>query len=531
MSDRGVDTCIAGPRRGLKLPYSLKALAVACALQALATQAAGAAPSDMETASSYRTPEPSLTPLSTATSLEPTAATAPLPAATPGDTAPDLPQSAPTTGTIQLPPQHGEAVEGHRVPTSITDRLLSGLEVQTWYQWFDQRAYTADGIENGHSDNTRVVLAYRRTLPLSDAFSFTFSDRLDLVQPITSFAAEVQENGSEQHTTNALRELFVDWRGPSSATPVFVDIGRVNLRNGVSSGYNPTDFFKVNAVVQTTTLDPNALREDRLGTVMARVQQIWDWGGVTLAFAPRLSSSIDPDRGVRREPLFGAALDRTNRFNALFAKVSPQVSQRLSIDVLAYLREQQNPRIGLNSALLIGDSVVADAELVVGRFDVLSGPDAPAIFGPPQWRPRASIGLTWTTSLGLSLTIENDYAGDALTTSRWRAWRQTYDTLALSRLNEVASLRSAEQEPLVQDSWFLRASADRLFRRPGLSASAFAFIDSFDGSVLWQGSISQAVTRNLQATLQVGGFDGNIRSEYGASTLKRYISAYLSYRL
>ena len=460
-----------------------------------------------------------------------TTAPAPLPPAVPADTAPDLPEAAKTGLPGQAPPQPASSIAATASSSAAWSQVLSGLELQGWYQWFDQRAYTPSGIEDGHSDNTRVVLAYRRTFSLSPSFSLTVSDRLDLVQPITSFPAEVAENGPVQHTVNALRELFVGWRGPSAATPLFVDLGRINLRNGVSSGYNPTDFFKANAVLETTTLDPNALREDRLGTVMARVQQIWDWGAVTLAFAPRLSSSIDPDRGFRREPDFGADLDRTNRYDAVFAKVSPRISQRLSVDIVGYDREQQDPRLGLASALLIGDALVADAELVGGRFDVLAGPQATRAAGPAEWRPRASIGLTWTTPIGISLTVENDYAGDALSPSRWRAWRQTDDPAALSRLGELEDLRGAEQEPLVQDSWFVRASTDRLFRRPGLSASAFAFIDGLDGSVLWQAELSQNVTRSLQATLQVGGTDGGIRSEYGASTLKRYISTYLSYRL
>ncbi len=470
------------------------------------------------------------------------AALAPIPPAAPADTAPDLPGAVSARLPGGAPPLPATATATSATGPTVLDHILGGLEIEGWYQWFDQRGDTPTGLEEGHSDDTRLVFGYRQRFTLPDAFSLTFSDRLDLVQPIASFKPVTTADGPAAHTTNALRELFVGWQGGSDKAPLFIDAGRVNLRDGVSSGYNPTDFFKANAVVQTTTLDPNALREDRLGTVMLRGQRLWDWGGVTLAYAPRLSSSTDPYRGFRREPDFGADLDRTNRYDAVFAKISPQISQRLSLDVLAYAREQQNPRLGLDSALLLGSSVVVDLEAAFGRFDVLQGPGgaldhqpgtegAGGIGGPAEWRARVAIGATWTTPVGVSLTLENDYAGDALSQRAWSAWRHQDDAALLGRLYETQAFRSAEQEPLVQEGWFVRAAADRVFDRPGLSLSAFLFIDGYDGSVLWQGDVSQTLTRSLQATLQGGGYDGGLRSEYGASTLKRYVSFYLSYRL
>ena len=54
------------------------------------------------------------------------------------------------------------------------------------------------------------------------------------------------------------------------ATCIEVLTGRINVRNGAALGYNPTDFFRSGALRSVVSIDPNSLRENRLGTVMLR---------------------------------------------------------------------------------------------------------------------------------------------------------------------------------------------------------------------------------------------------------------------
>jgi len=97
-----------------------------------------------------------------------------------------------------------------------------------------------------------------------------------------------------------LKEAYVSWQPQSN---LLLDAGRINGRQGVALGYNPTDFFRADAIRSLVSPDPNSLRDNRLGTVMLRGQQLWDTGALTAVYAPRLADNpnaapLDPDLGA-----------------------------------------------------------------------------------------------------------------------------------------------------------------------------------------------------------------------------------------
>ena len=51
-----------------------------------------------------------------------------------------------------------------------------------------------------------------------------------------------------------------------------IDLGRINVRNGVALGYNPTDYFRAGAVRAAVSVSPASLKENRQGSVMLRGQ-------------------------------------------------------------------------------------------------------------------------------------------------------------------------------------------------------------------------------------------------------------------
>ena len=106
-----------------------------------------------------------------------------------------------------------------------------------------------------------------------------FSDRLNLI--------EWNDSGFPTHKNprNDFREGYLTWE---PVTRAWLEAGRINVRNGVALGFNPTDFFKTNTLIDTASLDPSVIREDRLGVLMVRGQAIWDGGSASLAFAPKV---------------------------------------------------------------------------------------------------------------------------------------------------------------------------------------------------------------------------------------------------
>src|SRR5207244_12924542 len=115
---------------------------------------------------------------------------------------------------------------------------------------------------SGTRDLRRLSLDFMHASPFATGWRAVLSDRLDHMRPSDGAA----------DTINSLREAYVSWQ-PQSASTV-VDAGRVNLRYGPGYGYNPTDFFRDGALRTITSIDPFALRENRLGTVVARGQRL-----------------------------------------------------------------------------------------------------------------------------------------------------------------------------------------------------------------------------------------------------------------
>lgn len=171
----------------------------------------------------------------------------------------------------------------------------------------------------GSEDARRASLDFTWEFRPAPQWRGVLSDRLDDVHPV--------ESGSRS-TLNSLREAYVGWQEESGR--LAFDIGRVNVRNGPGYGFNPTDYFRDGASRAVTTADPLALRENRLGTVMLRAQQLWDGGSVSLTLAPKLR-----DR-ASQEP-FSLDLGATNHADRALLSVSAQPGGQVSLRSLFFL--------------------------------------------------------------------------------------------------------------------------------------------------------------------------------------------------
>ena len=105
----------------------------------------------------------------------------------------------------------------------------------------------------------RLFLDARKDWRLAPGLSVTYSGRLNLR------AEDTLPIPTHENVRHDFREGYASW---TPAPQLFLEAGRINLKSGVAAGYNPTDFFKTRAVVEPLTSDPQALREDRLGTAM-----------------------------------------------------------------------------------------------------------------------------------------------------------------------------------------------------------------------------------------------------------------------
>jgi hypothetical protein len=236
---------------------------------------------------------------------------------------------------------------------------------------------------------------------ISPGWRAIFADRLD-----RSFLS-----GNINNTTiNTLKEAYVSWHRRDDQ---IIDFGRINAHYGVGYGYNPTDFFRTSAIRSIVSIDPNTLRENRLGTAMIRGQALLSGGSITALYAPKL---VDKRNNASFSPDFGA----TNGRNRWLISGSRQFTENFNPQVLVFGGDGQSAQLGLNLSTLITNATVGYIEWSGGssksRYD-----DSLGINGERHFRQRAAAGLTYTTSNKISLTSEFEYNGAGLTKSQWAA--------------------------------------------------------------------------------------------------------------
>lgn len=303
----------------------------------------------------------------------------------------------------------------------------------------------------------RLSLDIQYDHSLSSEWRAVFADRLDASWPA---------QGSGDKAINTVKEAYLSrqWR-----QDLLLDLGRVNARHGVATGYNPTDYFRDGALRSVTSIDPASLKENRQGSVMLRGQKLWEGGALTALYSPRLSRQASSE---------GLSLDwgATNKRDRALVVLGQKLGETLSPQFLAYREAALPTQFGLNLSGLVNDATVAYLEWSGGRSPSLLS-QALQQAAAPAWRNRLATGLSYTTPGKLSLTAEWQYSGAGLEREAWDALRAGPPALyALYRQR----VQTAQELPTRQALFFRATWQDALIHR--LDLSAMLNVDLIDSS-------------------------------------------------
>jgi hypothetical protein len=327
----------------------------------------------------------------------------------------------------------------------------SGLRLEGWVQTADLRP----GASGLPAEQQRLVLDFRREWTLGSDWKLGLSDRVEQVHADT---------GSQLR--NAWRESYLSWHWDAAS---YLDLGRIQWRNGVASGFNPSDFLKRGAQLDIGTQNPLVLRENRLGTVMGRQQWLSDAGSLQLGWIPQLSS-VTPSPRSPRSP----AWERTNGDDAALLRWAPAVGERWTAEGMIYKHAGEPLRLASNLTALVGDAWIAYAEWAGGRA-------WPAIPEGDRHVQELALGATWTSPWGWLATLERQQA----------------------------------TTPGNSDAWFARWSWDKPLGLHDLVLASFARINSADRSRLWQLDARWNFNDAHSLNLSWGHANGSSGSEYG----------------
>ena len=374
----------------------------------------------------------------------------------------------------------------------------------------DQRLYLEDALSASSERSDLIVPApaprpynwqerlffdVSKVWGLADELGLTYSGRLNFrLENDLSFP-------THENVINDLRELYLGWH-PLDRT--YLDFGRINLKSGVALGYNPTDYFRTRAVVEPLSADPTVLREDRLGTLMLRVQQLWQGGSLTAAYAPKLYDP-SPIYSNLDLPSFNPMLDRTNAQNRFVAKASVNVADNFSPEGLLY-EENGRTRLGSNLALGFGQKIVGyvewsggrrtnliDEALRYGRETGALPVDAPALLpasSNERFQNELAVGASYTTETRITFNLEYHLDQGSFTAGDWRNWfavgrGHSASTPIAAELWYLRGYAQDQQDPISRHSLFLRADWVDAFV-PNLELTGFVNSDLYDGSGLLQ---------------------------------------------
>ncbi len=366
----------------------------------------------------------------------------------------------------------------------------------------------------------------RTSLDMNYRWQVTDTFRLSLSNRLNALAGDTLTFPSGENLRNDFREGYLSWE-PLPRT--FLEVGRINLKNGVALGYNPTDYFKSRATVSIASIDPSALRENRLGSLMIKGQKIFSKGAITLAFSPRIDSPspLLTSQGASFNPLFG----QTNSDNRFLVSISYPMAD-LNPQALLFV-DRNGTRFGLNISRVIGSSIVAYGEWSGGRQATLSSrslafgeetgslpqgaPLLPQTETGRSFRSDLALGASWTSSFNLTVNLEYHYHQAGFDNSDFNNW------LSLGRSDPrlaaecwfVRQYAADQQEALMQHQFFLRFDWQDIIPSR-LNAGSVFFISPYDGSFLAQASAQYFISRNWTLGVYLGGASGGSDSVFGS---------------
>jgi hypothetical protein len=350
------------------------------------------------------------------------------------------------------------------------------------------------GVQEG-----RLSVDLRFDKVFAPGWRAVLADRLDVTRSDTS---------ERDRDVNTLKEAYLSWQ----ASPERIaDLGRVNVRNGVALGYNPTDYFRAGALRSVVSLDPVSLRENRMGTGMLRGQALWESGSLSALYSPKLADA--PSTGD-----FNADLGSTNSRDRWLLTLSQKLVGTFSPQWLLQGGADQSVQLGLNVTAVPNDATVAYFEWSGGRSPSLAA-QAGIVPDDSTFRSRVATGVTYTTPGNLSLTLEYDYNGAGLDAAGWDALRSGPP----ASYAQYRGFAAGQQDPPTRQNLFFYALwQDLLVKHFDLALMLRG--DLLDDSRL-QWLEARYHWPRVDAALQVQHNSGEPGSNYGAVPERRVLQA------
>ncbi len=404
---------------------------------------------------------------------------------------------------------------------SIRSTLDNTYQITHWKKQHDPSLDLPDKDRPGWSNLTRLGL--RGEYPTDYLLTF----QSDILLNIYGRENEGFNTGDDLRLD--IKEAYLSWQ---KSPTVFFDLGRINIKNGVATGFNPTDYFKVGSTFDQNTEDVKQLRNARLGALIIKHQILWQRGALTLIASPKIHDM--DSRWYTDKNVAGLNLQKSNDRSRILLKYTFDISEDIRPEII-YYNESGNHNIGLNFSKALNKKWLGYVEWNLGKRRNLVDEALQKVWEAHQIDPviselfidqaknyqqQLALGVSYTTASNITTQFEYHYNQAGLSDGDLQRWfdltNHAEDKPHLTgQFLSIRRLAKARGEPLGQQHLFMRSSwIDAGL--DDLDIIGLFNMDIEDQSHLIQLEAEYKLNPNARLSLRLAQFKGSNQSDYGS---------------
>jgi hypothetical protein len=315
-----------------------------------------------------------------------------------------------------------------------------------------------------------------------------------------------------------VKELYYQGEfSPSS----FYEVGRINTKEGVARGYNPTDYFKGTTSL-TLSNDTKERKDNRLGAFLFSETLFLDTFTLKGIYSPKIS--LSKHTFLSDTKYIGLHLDETNYHDRASLYVDYSGFEDVTSSMILHY-DEDDLHLGFNLSYVYSSWIFyVENSLKRAQSDIAKSIDA--MSAHPLIRERfskkkfyideVSVGLNYTSDSNIVTTLEYIHNSGGLDSGDWEDWFALGRQIpVLTRtLGALRGKSSKEESIMSQDSLFVFSRASDI--QTNLDASFLAWVNPYDGSTLSQVGLEYAYDDSVQTNFYLRNYQGDKESEYGS---------------
>lgn len=386
------------------------------------------------------------------------------------------------------------------------------------FDMFDEIDSQVDVKEEFKVEKKFIDAQIKLNYQFNDNSKNTKNYYLNLKKNEKTYFADIRALGDEDTYSIHLKELY--YKGKINTKNIF-EIGRINIKNGLARGYNPTDYFKGGASF-INSKDPKEIKENRLGSVMIKDTIFLNDFTIKAIYSPKIS--VDKNGTYSSKEHFGFNLDKTNYENRFTLAVDYNGFKDISCIVILH-KNEDDLNLGFNLSYIKNSWIFYTENSYKNSKDDFTKtveklnlhPTIQNHFKKDEKNIYQSvIGFKYTSTNNLVATLEYIYNHMGLDKDNWDDWFElaSLNPSFENQLNAISGYMNEGENIKSKGSLFLHLhNMDMFINTDG---SVLIKLNTYDKSFLSQVGIEYSYSDNVQLNGYLKNYFGKAKSEYGS---------------